>query len=106
MAIPTIFAQMARLGLSAAYKIRPTKLKRGLRKVSKYTTKARFDATKNPNLSKWEGTLIKGLKGAGKHTFKGYSKAYKGTLGSSTKRKVTSGVLGGAVGWDILDRDD
>ena len=34
MAVPTIFAKMASLGLSAAYKLRPTKLKRGLRTVS------------------------------------------------------------------------
>lgn len=105
MAVPTIFAKMASLGLSAAYKLRPTKLKRGLRTVSKFTTKPRFDAIKNPKLNKWEGTMIKGLKGAGKHTFKGYSTAYKTALGSSTRRKVTSGAIGGAAAWDILDKD-
>ena len=39
-----------------------------------------------------------------KQAFKGYRKVYRGTLGTSNE-KVTTGVIGGGIGFDIFDDD-
>ena len=100
-----IFTKMAELGLMGAKAIRPTKLKKGLRYVGDKVIKKRLDPKKNPKMSGFEDKGLNFLSAAGEKTRKGYSYAYKKALGSSTRRKVTSGVVAGGVGFDIFDDD-
>ena len=96
---------MAELGLMGAKAIRPTKLKKGLRYVGDKVIKKRLDSSKYPKMSGFEDKGLNFLSAAGEKTRKGYYYAYKKTLGSSTKRKVTSGVVAGGIGFDIFDDD-
>jgi len=47
----------------------------------------------------------KAVSGAGNKINQAYRSAYMGTLGTSTRRKVTTGVIGGGIGFDIFDDD-
>jgi hypothetical protein len=50
--------------------------------------------------------VTKGIEGAKKKISSGYRSLYAGTLGSETKRKVTSGVLGTYATMSFLNGDD
>ena len=100
-----IFTKMAELGLMGAKAIRPTKLKKGLRYVGDKVIEKRLDPKKNPKMSGFEDKGLNFLSAAGEKTRKGYSYAYKKALGSSTKRKVTSGIIGGYTLGSMFDDD-
>ena len=67
--------------------------------ISKYTPKAVKDIEFSP-------MIAKGVEGAKQKVSSGYRSLYAGTLGSSTKRKVTSGVLGTYGTMSFLNGDD
>jgi hypothetical protein len=50
--------------------------------------------------------VAKGVEGAKQKVSSGYRSLYAGTLGSETKRKVTSGVLATYGTMSFLNRDD
>ena len=56
-------------------------------------------------MSGFEDKGLNFLSAAGEKTRKGYSYAYKKALGSSTKRKVTSGIIGGYTLGSMFDDD-
>jgi len=89
-----MYATLARLGFGVAKALRPSKLKKGLRTIGQYTTKPAFDVKKNPKLNAAEGKFINLLQSGSKKGQQLYTKGYKAALGTSTRRKVTSGVLG------------
>jgi hypothetical protein len=100
-----IFTKMAELGLMGARAIRPTKLKRGMRIAGEKVIKKRLDPKKYPKMSTYEDTGLKLMSSLGEKTQKGYSYAYKKTLGTSGRRKFTTGVVTGGIGFDIFDDD-
>ena len=102
MAIPALFTTLSRFGYGVAKKIRPSKVKKALKPVVSKATKPALQGTK---MAGAETALIKGVKGAASKGFKGYRSLYGGTLGTSTRRKVTSGTIGGALGLDLIDDD-
>jgi len=87
-----MYASLARFGYKIAKNLRPGKIKKKI-KPSVDKLKSKLPAGKASNLAS----------GATDKIGKGYRSAYAATLGSSTKRKVTSAVLGTSVINDILD---
>jgi len=100
-----MYASLARFGYGIAKSLRPSKLKRGMRIAGDKVVKKRLDPAKSPKLSAAEDSGLNFMTSAGSKIQKGYTKAYQATLGSSTKRKVTTGVIGGGIGFDIFDDD-
>ncbi len=99
MAVPFIagiYPALARFGYGVARAIRPSKVGSA---ISKYTPKAVKDIEFSP-------MIAKGVEGAKKKVSSGYRSLYAGTLGSETKRKVTSGVLGTYGTMSFLNGDD
>ena len=99
MALPIlagIYPALARFGYGVARAIRPSKVGSV---ISKYTPKAVKDIEFSP-------MIAKGVEGAKQKVSSGYRSLYAGTLGSSTKRKVTSGVLGTYGTMSFLNGDD
>ena len=99
MALPIlagIYPALARFGYGVARSIRPSKVGSA---ISKYTPKAVKDIEFSP-------MIAKGVEGAKKKVSSGYRSLYAGTLGSETKRKVTSGVLGTYGTMSFLNGDD
>jgi len=99
MAIPIlagIYPALARFGYGVARAIRPSKV---ASTISKYTPKAVKDIEFSP-------MVAKGVEGAKQKVSSGYRSLYAGTLGSETKRKVTSGVLATYGTMSFLNRDD
>ena len=91
-----MYASLARFGYGSAKSMRPSKVKK---QVSKLTSK--IPSSMKPKNAKAK-KIIEGVKlKAGQ----GYTKAYDATLGTSTRRKVTTGVIGGGIGFDIFDDD-
>jgi len=87
-----MYASLARFGYKIAKNLRPGKIKKK-QKPSVDKLKSKLPAGKASNLAS----------GATDKIGKGYRSAYAATLGSSTKRKVTSAVLGTSFINDILD---
>ena len=87
-----MYASLARFGYNIAKNLRPGKIKKKI-KPSVDKLKSKLPAGKASNLAS----------GATDKIGKGYRSAYAATLGSSTKRKVTSAVLGTSFINDILD---
>ena len=87
-----MYTALARFGYGIAKSLRPGKIK----KIVKPTVdklKSKLPAGKASNLAA----------GATDKISKGYRTAYASTLGTSTRRKVTSGVLATSFIKDILD---
>jgi len=87
-----MYASLARFGYKIAKNLRPGKIKKKI-KPSVDKLKSKLPA----------GKASKIASGATDKIGKGYRSAYAATLGSSTKRKVTSAVLGTSFINDILD---
>ena len=98
-----MYSTLAKLGFGIARSLRPSKLKRGMRIVGQKVGKKQIDPKKSPKLSDFEYKSLNFLNEAGAATRKIYTKGYKATLGSSTKRKVTSAALGGYTIGQIFD---
>ena len=87
-----MYTSLARFGYAIAKNLRPGKIKKIVKpSVDKF--KSKLPA----------GKASKIASGATDKIGKGYRSAYAATLGSSTKRKVTSAVLGTSFINDILD---
>jgi len=98
-----MYASLARFGYGIAKSLKPDNIKKllspALEKVAK-------PAVMGKKMSKGKATFNKGIRGAANKGYKGYTKAYDTTLGTSTRRKVTSGVIGGYGLSSFLDEDD
>lgn len=95
-----MYAALARFGYGLARKIRPSKIKKALKPAYEKATKKAFTGAK---MSPLEDKGIKAIQGASQKAYKGYRKAYGAALGTSTRRKVTSGVLGGYALGKVFD---
>ena len=99
MALPIlagIYPALARFGYGVARAIRPSMVGSA---IKKFTPQAIKDIEFSP-------MVAKGVEGAKQKVSSGYRSLYAGTLGSETKRKVTSGVLATYGTMSFLNRDD
>ena len=87
-----MYTALARFGYGLAKSLRPGKIKKKI-KPTVDKLKSKLPAGKASNLAA----------GATDKISKGYRTAYASTLGTSTRRKVTSGVLATSFIKDILD---
>tara|TARA_R110002096_G_scaffold75146_1_gene177959 strand:+ start:146 stop:484 length:339 start_codon:yes stop_codon:yes gene_type:complete len=111
-----MYASLARFGYNIAKSLRPSKIKKAFKSgKTKFTPKGdgfdKFRDTTKKLRSSAEiklgaaktSKIKKAVSGAGSKISQGYRSAYMGTLGTSTRRKVTSAVLGTSFLNDILD---
>ena len=91
-----IYPALARFGYGIARSLRPTKVGSAIKKITPVAVKE----------AEFSPMVTKGLEGAKKKISSGYRSLYAGTLGSSTRRKVTSGVLGTYTTMSFLNGDD
>ena len=109
-----MYTSLARFGYSIAKNLRPSKIKKAFKgSKTKFTPKGDgFDKFRGKKLRTKAEQLFgpakttkveKAVKGAKSKIAQGYRSAYMGTLGTSTRRKVTSAVLGTSFLNDILD---
>lgn len=109
-----MYAALARFGYGLAKSIRPSKIKKILKGKPKIEKKNDgFDKfrtmdklrTKSEQLLGVPRTqkIAQGVEGLGQKAYKGYRKAYGATLGTSTRRKVTSAALGGYTLGQMFD---
>ena len=106
MAIPALAAlyrTVASYGYKAAKAIRPSKVKKAMKPLVDKATKPGLTGTRFESA---EGKLIKGIRGASKKGFGAYKTAYKATLSTPGRRKVTSAGLGGFGLGSFLSGDD
>ena len=99
MAVPIlagIYPALARFGYGIARAIRPSKVGSAIKKITPVAVKE----------AEFSPMVTKGIEGAKKKISSGYRSLYAGTLGSETKRKVTSGVLGTYATMSFLNGDD
>ena len=99
MAVPIlagIYPALARFGYGIAKAIRPSKVGSAIKKITPVAVKE----------AEFSPMVTKGIEGAKKKISSGYRSLYAGTLGSETKRKVTSGVLGTYATMSFLNGDD
>ena len=94
-----MYTALARFGYGIAKAIRPSKIKKLVKPMYDKATKKAFTG----KMGAVEDKLVRGLQGAAKKGYKGYRAAYGATLGTSTKRKVTSAALGGYTLGSIFD---
>ena len=87
-----MYTALARFGYGIAKSLRPGKIKKKI-KPTVDKLKSKLPTGKASNLAA----------GATDKISKGYRTAYASTLGTSTRRKVTSGVLATSFIKDILD---
>ena len=87
-----MYTALARFGYGIAKSLRPGKIKKKI-KPTVDKLKSKLPAGKASNLAA----------GATDKISKGYRTAYASTLGTSTRRKVTSGVIATSFIKDILD---
>ena len=116
MALPAIYGTLARLGMKVAKGLRPSRVSRALsgKKIQKLKgkkDKPLFGAIKSygaegSKTAQYTGKAAELTKATMKKGFQGYRKLYKGTLGTSTRRKVTSGTVGGYTLGSFLSGDD
>ena len=91
-----IYPALARFGYGIARAIRPSNVAKGIKKITPVAVKE----------AQFSPMVTKGIEGAKKKISSGYRSLYAGTLGSETKRKVTSGVLGTYATMSFLNGDD
>ena len=91
-----IYPALARFGYGIARSLRPTKVGSAIKKITPVAVKE----------AEFSPMVTKGLEGAKKKISSGYRSLYAGTLGSSTRRKVTSGVLGTYTTMSFLNEED
>ena len=87
-----MYTALARFGYGIARSLRPSKVKKMVKPAADKV------AAKLPS-----GKASQMFAGASEKIGKGYRAAYSGTLGTSTRRKVTSAVIGTSFLKDILD---
>ena len=113
-----MYTALARFGDNIAKSLRPSKIKKVFKGAkTKITPKGdgfdKFRDTTKKLRTRSEQLLgpakttkvQKAVSGAGNKINQAYRSAYMGTLGTSTRRKVTTGVIGGGIGFDIFDDD-
>lgn len=111
-----MYTALARFGYGIARSLRPSKVKKAFSGAkSKFTPKGDgFDKFRDPAkklrttseqlLGKDKTSKVaSAVSGLSKKVGEGYRSAYMGTLGTSTRRKVTSAVIGTSFLKDILD---
>jgi hypothetical protein len=111
-----MYTALARFGYGIAKSLRPSKIKKVFKGAkTKITPKGdgfdKFRDTTKKLRTRSEQLLgpakttkvQKAVSGAGSKINQAYRSAYMGTLGTSTRRKVTSGVLATSFVKDILD---
>ena len=109
MAVPIIagiYSSLARFGYGVARAVRPAKILKGAKAVTPESFKA---TSKSPILEGIKNKVYNPAykaKDASGSLYGAYRGIYSGTLGSETKRKVTSGVLGTYATMSFLDGDD
>ena len=91
-----IYPALARFGYGIARAIRPSKVGSAIKKITPVAVKE----------AEFSPMVTKSIEGAKKKISSGYRSLYAGTLGSETKRKVTSGVLGTYATMSFLNGDD
>jgi hypothetical protein len=104
--LASIYPALARFGYGVARAIRPSNVLKGAKKVTPESFKA---TSKSPILEGIKNKVYNPAyksKDASGSLYGAYRDIYKGTLGSETKRKVTSGVLGTYATMSFLDGDD
>ena len=94
--LASIYPALARFGYGIAKAIRPSKVGSAIKKITPVAVKE----------AEFSPMVTKGIEGAKKKISSGYRSLYAGTLGSETKRKVTSGVLGTYATMSFLNGDD
>ena len=94
--LASIYPALARFGYGIARAIRPSKVGSAIKKITPVAVKE----------AEFSPMVTKGIEGAKKKISSGYRSLYAGTLGSETKRKVTSGVLGTYATMSFLNGDD
>ena len=94
--LASIYPALARFGYGVARAIRPSKVGSAIKKITPVAVKE----------AEFSPMVTKGIEGAKKKISSGYRSLYAGTLGSETKRKVTSGVLGTYATMSFLNGDD
>jgi hypothetical protein len=109
-----MYASLARFGYGIARSLRPSKIKQVF-KSGKFTPKGdKFDKFRDTTKKLRTSAEVKlgadktakikaAASGVADKVSKGYRSAYASTLGTSTRRKVTSGVLATSFIKDILD---
>ena len=101
-----IYPALARFGYGVARAIRPSNV---LKNVNKVTPES-FKTTSNSPILEGIKNKVYDPKFKAKNKsvslYGAYRGIYSGTLGSETKRKVTSGVLGTYATMSFLDGDD
>lgn len=95
-----MYTALARFGYGIAKSIRPSKVKKVLKPAVDKASQKAFTGAK---MGKLEDKGIKALQGAASKGYKGYRSLYGATLGTSTRRKVSSGVLGGYTLGSMFD---
>ena len=111
-----MYTALARFGYGIARSLRPSKIKQVFKgSKTKFTPKGdgfdKFRDTSKKLRTRSEILLGKdktskigsAASGAASKIGQGYRSAYMGTLGTSTRRKVTSAVIGTSFLKDILD---
>lgn len=98
-----MYTALARFGYGIAKALAPSNVKKILKPAYDLATKSALKGTK---YASGEEKLIRGIKGAAQKGMSGYEKLYGATLGTETRRKVTSGVLGGYALGSFLNGDD
>ena len=101
-----IYSALSRFGYGVARSIRPGKILKGAKAVTPESFKA---TSKSPILEGIKNKVYNPAykaKDASGSLYGAYRGVYKGTLGSETKRKVTSGVLGTYATMSFLNGDD
>ena len=109
MAVPIIagiYSSLARFGYGVARAVRPGKILKGAKAVTPESFKATSSSPILQGIKNKVYNPAYKAKDASGSLYGAYRGIYKGTLGSETKRKVTSGVLGTYATMSFLDGDD
>ena len=113
-----MYTALARFGYALAKKLKPSSIKAALQGkpalkgdgFDRYRAMNTLRTKSDILLGKKKSALLKkGIKGTKSKIAQGYEKLYAGTLGTSTRRKVTSGTLigfGAAKLGSWMDEDD
>lgn len=111
MALPAIYGTLARLGMRFAKGLSSKSIGKAASKVgqTKYGKQASKFASKQFSKLPKKGKKIltqEKVKKVGQGVVNKYDKLYGATLGTSTRRKVTSGTVGGYALGSFLAGDD
>jgi hypothetical protein len=94
-----MYTSLARFGYGIATKLKPSNIKKFLQPALNKASKPKFTG----KAGAVEAKGIRILQGGAKKGYKGYTSLYGATLGSPTKRKVTSAVIGTSLLGSLLD---